>query len=239
MFQWTDESIDWWKRAVPYSDYYKILIRIFREYLSRDETIFDIGCGLGNVSLELSPFVRRIKGFDINERVLNEFKKEIQRRGIDNISVSSEKWEKFKEPKCDTVIACSFGIMKNDLNSFLKIARKQVLVVRGRKEDPGMPVLPQGKEYRAGEEEKYLQEQKIPYYKRIVYAEFGQPLRSREEAVEFVRFYGMNDEEKINAFLDNKLITLQQGRDRYFLPNRKEVVIFVIPKEDRRDEKRK
>ena len=231
MFRWTEESIDWWKRAVPYSNYYKCLAGELRKYIDERERVFDIGCGLGNVSLELCPFVRRITGYDIDDTVLKEFEKEVRRRSIDNIDISIEKWECCPDHSCDTVIACSFGIMEDDLHQFLRIARKQVIVVRGRKEDSGMEVLPQGREYKAGKEERYLIDNHIPYQKKSFYADFGQPLRSREEAERFLTFYGMTNKDEINAFLDRNLVRTGSGGEQYFLPNRKEVVMLVIPKE--------
>lgn len=238
MFQWTEESIDWWKRAVKCNDYYEVLSKKLSHMIGEQEKVYDIGCGLGYLSMELHSYVGNITGFDIDQRVLDDFKRELEKRKIGNVQVSNERWEDLPPNSCDTLLACSFGILEEHFEQFLKLAGRQVIIIRGKKARPE-ELLPQGASIKADCDEEFLKKHHIVYRKETVMADFGQPLKSMEEAERFVTFYGMDQKKSIDQFLEKNLYTEEGKGGKYFLPNHKEMVIFVIDKEENQSEKGK
>lgn len=236
MFRWTEESIRWWQRARAYTNHYKEMAELVLPYLEKDETLFDIGCGLGYIDIELAPCVKQIKAFDIEEKVLRELKKEVEIHKRTNISVSNENWLKLPDQSCDSLLACSFGSMEEYLEDFLRIAGKQVLILKrnrskfSQKYYKGKPV------YSVAGCESYLKENKIPFEKVSVYSDFGQPLESLEEAEAFVLFHRINGNEPIKEYLEQHLEPGRYGYP-YYLSNRKEMSLFIISKENLLDEK--
>ena len=231
MFIWTDESIELWKRAERYTDHYKNLCRELKSYVDKDDEIYDIGCGLGFIDLELSPYVKSIRSFDIEKRVLDELNKSANNKGIHNISTSSNDWTKEEDGCCDTVLACSFGNLVDCLDDFLRMARNQVIIVKRHKPKVTKKYIPCKVAFSAQASEDYLIERGINYKKISFQSEFGQPLDSYEEALYFVRFHGMNRGEPEGKFLKENLISGEEYGYKYYLPNKKDMVIFVISKE--------
>ena len=239
MFIWTDKSIELWQRAERFTDHYKELCNELIPYVDLDEEIYDIGCGLGYIDLELSPYVKSIRSFDVEKRVLDELKKSADKKGITNISTSRNDWTREEDNCCDTVLACSFGNLVECLDDFLRMAKKQVLIVKRHKPKLTKKYIPGKVAFSAQASEEYLKERGINYNKISFQSEFGQPLKSYEEALDFVRFHGMNRGEPEEKFLEENLISGEKYGYKYYLPNKKDMVIFIISKEQLCSEKRK
>ena len=111
MFLWTDDSIKLWKRAEKYTDHYKILGNELINYINKDEEVYDIGCGLGFVDIEMAPYVKSIKGFDIENKVLTELEKTSKRKAIKNIRVSNSDWTKEGDGSCDTPLETLWNVL--------------------------------------------------------------------------------------------------------------------------------
>ena len=232
MFRWTDESIELWERAEKYTDHYRKLEKKLEEVIDKEDIVYDIGCGLGFVDIELAQHVKAIKGFDIEQRVLNELEKNAKDSGIYNISVSSEDWTKLKDNSCDTLMACSFGNIVECLDDFLRIAKKQIVLVKRLKVKPSKKYVAGIKAFSAEASEEYLKERGIEYTKTVFESEFGQPLKSYDEALWFTEFHGMNRGVPVEEFLKENLMSGEKYGYEYYLPNKKDMVIFVINKGD-------
>lgn len=238
MFRWTDESIKWWQRARTYTSHYKEMAQMVLPYLEKEEMVYDIGCGLGYIDLELAAHVGKIRCFDIEKKVLKELEKEAENQNIRNLSVSNENWLQLPNDSCDTLLACSFGSLEEYLDDFLRIAKKQVLILKrnrskfSQKHCEGKPL------YSVAGSEYYLKENKIPFQKVSVYSDFGQPLESLEEAAKFVSFHRINGSEPVKEYLEQHLEPGRYGYP-YYLSNRKEMSLFIIPKKNETDEKGK
>ncbi len=238
MFKWTDESIKWWKRARTYSSHYKEMAQLVLPYLEEKEVVYDIGCGLGYIDLELAPYVQKIKCFDVEEKVLLELQEEALRENVDNLFATKEEWLKLPDQSCDTVLACSFGSLEEYFEDFMRIAKKQVLILKRNRSKFAQKYYEGKPLYSVAGCERYLSENEIPYKKICVYSDFGQPLESLEEAEKFVAFHRINGDEPAKKYLEQHLESGKYGYP-YYLSNRKEMSLFVIPKGETTDEKRK
>lgn len=230
MFVWTDKSIELWKRAEKYTDHYKKLGDRLKDLIGKDQKVYDIGCGLGFIDLELACNVKCIKAFDIEQRVLDELEKNAERKNICNITVCSNDWTREEDNSCDTLLACSFGNIAVCLDDFLRIAKNQVILVKRHKAKPSKKYIPGVKAFSGEASEAYLKDKGIDYEKYFFESEFGQPLESYEEAVWFSEFHGMNKNMPVEEFLDKNLISGEKYGYKYYLPNKKDMVIFIIKK---------
>ena len=231
MFRWTDESIALWERAEKYTDHYRELGVRLEELIGENHRVYDMGCGLGFIDLELADHVKSIKAFDIEPKVLNELEKNAEKKNINNITVCNTDWTKEKDNSCDTLLACSFGNIVECLDDFLRIAKDQVILVKRHKAKPSKKYVPGVRAFSAEASEEYLQERGIKYTKTLFKSEFGQPLKSYEEALWFTEFHGMNRKMPVKEFLEENLMSGEKYGYEYYLPNKKDMVIFVIKKE--------
>ncbi|HWQ75689.1 MAG TPA: hypothetical protein VN441_10260, partial [Syntrophomonas sp.] len=77
--------------------------------------------------------------------------------------------------------------------------------------------------------EQALRNQDLMYSLREVGLEFGQPLRSREEAAEFVKAQASGiSEDDLEAFLAQRLTETGQEEYPFYIPNLKTFGIFEI-----------
>ncbi|PAF50457.1 class I SAM-dependent methyltransferase [Helicobacter sp. 13S00477-4] len=93
------------------------------EYLDLNyiETLIDIGCGGGNLALQIQKaqiFVKDFIGIDISAQMLSQHPKKIQH--IDNISLICDDFEKFAFEEYDVGIAASSLQWAKDIESLLE-----------------------------------------------------------------------------------------------------------------------
>ena len=228
MFRWTEKSIELWQRAEKYTDHYVELGNSLKKFIKADHSVYDIGCGLGFVDLELAPYVKNIKAFDIEQRVLDILNKNAVNKNINNLEICNNDWTKESDNSCDTLMACSFGNIVECFDDFMRIAKDQVILVKRYRSKDKKKYVPGRRAFSAEATEAYLRDRNIVYDKYIFESEFGQPLVSYEEAVWFSEFHGMNRSVPVEDFLKENLITVKDSEYKYYLPNKKEMVIFII-----------
>lgn len=236
MFIWTEQSIQWYEDATEWTGYHERAARKLSEFalLDRDDVVCDVGCGTGTLSAGLAPFVRRILSVDVDERALQCLRGRIRQRQITNIEVIVSDYTRLPADFCDVVVACSFGVFGKNGSSFLKLAKKRLVMVK-RKFLPSQEGF--SKDYGRGNlaymDEAYLNEHSIPYRTESYEDDFGQPFRSREEAVRYVEHYRLNPaDESVDAFLERRMSQTGDAVFPYYIPNPMENCILIIEKSD-------
>ena len=134
-----DRGKDWSKAAEKYSEraskdnYTEQLIS--KMILSKEDTLLDVGCGEGSVTIPLSKEVKSITAIDATDKMLEILDEKIKSEGIENIKtvkddvndVNLEKYGKF-----DVVLASRVvnGIKspKNVFSNFNEMANKYVFI---------------------------------------------------------------------------------------------------------------
>ena len=133
----------------------------------------------------------------------------------------------------DTVILCFFGRLteNNNFAAYQALCRKRLIVVSSGSVRSGIApsgVSRHGKE-RAPEITAFLRERGANFSLKQAELEFGQPLDSPEDAVQFVRHYTPECSiEQARAHGKAHLRRLSDGR--YYLPNLKKCAIFIVQK---------
>lgn len=134
-----DRGKDWSKAAVKYSEraskdnYTEQLIS--KMIISKEDTVLDVGCGEGSVTIPLSKEVKSITAIDATDKMLEILDEKIKSEGIENIKtvkddvndVNLEKYGKF-----DIVLASRVvnGIKspKKVFSNFNEMANKYVFI---------------------------------------------------------------------------------------------------------------
>ncbi len=101
--------------------------------VNSNDTILDIGCASGGISIPIAPKVKSVTGIDISGKMIAFFEKNITEYSLDNINTIIGQWEDVATqasfPKHDIVIAsrCLSGPeLKEKLKKINKIASKKV-----------------------------------------------------------------------------------------------------------------
>lgn len=234
MFTWTTRSIQFYKQAAAMSNYHQILKNKMMPFISEDDHVLDVGCGLGLLSLQLAEISKEVTAFDRDEDALNILAANIKRQAITNIFVQQGDWnEMVRKPKWDVVVASFFGKMTDEMDKLLQICKKKVIVITSKGSSPNfLPGKGKGvhKELVGAEIEQLKETFNIVHCEEMK-IEFGQPFETMEEAYRFVSHYRENaDEETIKNHLQKFVVPLANKDFPYYLPNLKNIIIYVVEK---------
>lgn len=235
MFIWTKESIQLFKNAAEYNQYHEFLRTKFQCFIGKDDTVLDLGCGLGYLTLKLAPECQRITAMDVDQDALAVLRGNKSQYHLDNIEVVQQDWTEISaDQKWDVVVVCFFGQLRRDLDAFINLCNKKVIAVVANGNDPHfLPknMLDRHKD-KAEDLKNFLSKRyKVESYEQATIA-FGQPFVSYDEAYAFVKHYRpKNDHSDIQAHLEKYLVSANQPPYQYELPNQKEIGIFVIEKQ--------
>ena len=222
MERWTDQTILWYAAAVEYTKFGRKLADILTEYLPVNETVCDLGCGIGYLALELAARGYAVTAMDREPVPLNWLRKESAWRNS-HLTVLEQDWHKLAvEPRWDNVVMVCSG-RTEDTGTFRRFCRKRLIVVDRLsrtshvRADGGLSAvrleLPQDVEHNC-----------LAHWTFSL--EFGQPLTSRKEARAYITHYGGGAAEEVT------LSTLQETWDPdypFYLPHRKDMRLTVYP----------
>ena len=113
MFQWNEEMVRFMRDASEYSDYHRRLVQWMLPDLHPGDHICDAGCGLGYLSLALSPYVRRVTAADRSQEALSVLRENCTRRAVHNIDIrSGDIRADSPDAAYDAMVFCFFGIIE-------------------------------------------------------------------------------------------------------------------------------
>ena len=230
-FMWNERNIQWFSDASAYTGFHRELAQKIAPYLRRSDTLLDAGCGLGRLDLELAMYVSEITAVDISEDALDALRRGAAHSGIQNISTRCCDASSLSE--CFDVVLLSFFGQFNTPD-FLRLCRRKLIrIVSAENKSSLYP-----ERHRRGEKDtvpivqRELKAQGIRFQTERYSIEFGQPFRSRADAELFVLQNAPGaSREEISDFLDQNLVPAERGGFPFYLPNQKELGIFIIDKE--------
>ncbi len=236
MFQWNEEMVRFMRDASECGDYHQRLVRWMLPDLHPADHICDAGCGLGYLSLALSPYVRRVTAADRSEEALSVLRENCVRRGIGNIDILPGDLLCAAPPApYDAMVFSFFGRMEE----IAAIARAQcrgtvfVFKIYYTTRRISVERHPLGHEgFRAGAE--WLTARGIPFVSAELELELGQPLRSMAEARRFFALYSRDADKSLitDAFLLEKLVPTGQAEYPWYQPHTRPVGCLKFSSED-------
>lgn len=237
-FFWSGQTLKWYRSAAEYSCYHAELAKLVAPAFADCETVCDLGCGTGLLSLALLSYLPRITALDRDTGALSALKEQagdypglcIRQADAMNL-VPKDRW--------DGILLSFFGRISVDdhFRYFMEHCNRTLVCIVNtsvKSSFSSTGVSSMKKEY-SDQVERFLMEREIPYTRQDAVLEFGQPLNTLEEARDFINHYSppgceVTDE----AGLIHILERLPDGR--WYLPHRKKIGIFVINKEDLQNE---
>lgn len=232
-FVWTKQRIDWYLDASRYGGFHQRLADTIRPYLLPQDRLCDLGCGLGRLDLVLAPAVRHITCVDTDETVLASLRQEAKANGIANLSALCADVRDMRDV-FDVAIMAFFGHPPGMMMDCLRLTSRALIRIANVHAN-GASLQPGGhskKRETARDIAALLDGAGRKYRLLLDTFEFGQPLRSQEDAADFLRCNTPAiPEEELRAFLAETLVATGRADFPFYLPGKKELGIFIIDAE--------
>jgi len=216
---WTDQSIDWFVRASEASSYHSLLSDRIADLIAPYKSILEFGCGLGYEAENLHKKGLQVKALDDNEKVIELATK---RSGLDIFHHADAKQCK---DTADVLLCINYGHLdtNDELSGLLSHAAKRLIYVlsrhNGHKTDT--------REDRTDKVRNLMKESSFNFSESSISLDFDQPLKSLEEAEEFINFTYLG--KHTNEYL-NFVEKTDDPKFPYVFRNRKELSVFVLNK---------
>lgn len=233
MYHWTADGIGWMADASRQTDFYRLLAAELAPYLKPEDRICDAGCGLGFLSLALSPYVRSVTAAERDPQALAVLERELSRRQIENVYPCCTDVLTHTPPqRYDAMVFCFFGSMDELLAVASAQCRGRVLVVKRDHTDHRFTVTKQPLDGTHGVEAacRRLEELGIPYDLKRTAFRFDQPFRSWEDARRFFALYRRGDDAALitDDFLRERLERTDDPQFPWRLPSLRRLGLLAL-----------
>lgn len=174
-------------------------------HLDQKTHICDAGCGLGYLSLALSPYAGHITAVDRNPDAVTVLADNCRRLGIGNITPRcGDIADVVPEVPYDAMVFCFFGGIQEILSTAKRQCDGQIFIITRNYTTHRFSVgSHKTGSYGYATTKELLEQLAIPFEEQTMELEFGQPFRSLEDARRFFETYS-KDADK-NAITDEFL----------------------------------
>ena len=231
-FSWNEQTIQWFLDASAYTEFHKTLAQKIKPYLEPNCTLCDAGCGLGRLDLELAAHVRELTAIDVSAHAIDVLRCDAKKLGFANLH--TEVCDADTLTKAFDIVVLSFFGQSNMLH-FLKLCRHRLIRIVSADNKSGL--YPE--HYRCTVKDTVpivcteLETQGIRYKLELYSFEFGQPLRSWRDAELYVLHNAPEaTAEEVRDFLNENITDTGRDDFPFYLPNQKNLGIFIIDKEE-------
>ena len=200
MFSWSADTVRFMADACRRTDFHEKLTALLLPYLKPTDHICDAGCGLGYLSLALSPHAARVTAAERDAAALSVLRQELDARGITNVTPLCADVLAYTPPvPFDAMVFCFFGSMEEILSAARAQCCGTVLAVVRDDARHRFSGAPRG-DSRHGFRRAcaVLDERAIPYTAHRAALRFPQPLRTRDDARAFLSLYGGGEAQMSN-----------------------------------------
>ena len=210
--------------AAGETDFHRCLAAELLPYLTPEDAVCDAGCGLGHLSLALSPYVRTVTAVEREQRALAVLERELALRHIENVYPCCEDvFAHRPEKPYDAMVFCFFGSIEEILAAAARCCRGTVLaVVRNdaRHRFSGKSRGPGRHSYETAC--RILTEKGISFTTRTASFAFDQPFRSLEAARRFFELYGGSEDWR------SRLVETGDPEFPWHLPSRRDFGLITF-----------
>ena len=237
LFHWNEKSILWYQNAANYGSYHEQLAKHLLPHMNSKSRVCDLGCGVGYLTKELAPFVKEITGCDSNPKAIEFLQQQIEEHHLDNVEAMLADVEQIAPPTVpyDAIILCLFGGLRTCYDQVSQWTDKKIIYISSIKEKHAFYAGYKKNSGETAEETRdFLIGRGLKFHVETMKLPFGQPLKSMEEAIDFVRHYDKTStRQEIYDYLNEKLIIKQEDETYpFYLPNEKKLAMFVIERNE-------
>lgn len=237
MFIWSEKTLNWLENAAEFTGYYESIAKSFRPYLSDQDSLCEIGCGLGYLALACAGSVKHVTAVDISPEAIARTERLLKKHQVSNVTPLTMDWLELPEQKQFDIITFSyFSAIKKNWDKLNKLCRKYIIAILANGQSGSnlnCKLYTSQLDSPSGREtifniSAFLDEKGVGYHLIQQELEFGQPLTSYEDGKAYLnRYYKLHKEEDIQAYLD-KHLHYNQEKGFYYLPKRKKSGILII-----------
>jgi len=236
MFKWEPDMIRFMKDASEYGDFNEKLAELIASYIDKNSHICDAGCGLGYLSLALSPYAKQVTAVDINENALSVLKENLLKRGIVNVDtycgdIMSARFEK----PFDHITLCFFGNIEEILAVSKRCCTGRIFAIMRNYSNHRFSVSSIKREPGGSEDAcRFLDNLAIPYVRRDLTIEMGQPFKDLKDARLFFETYSRDGDKSLitEEFIKSRLVATGREDFPFYMPNERKVSFITFKVSD-------
>ncbi|MBQ0038318.1 MAG: class I SAM-dependent methyltransferase [Clostridiales bacterium] len=232
MYEWKTEHIRFMRDAAAYGNYHQKLAEKLLPHLKQGGRICDAGCGMGYLTQALLPYFSEVTACDISAKALDELR--YRAGGESNLrTICGDIADNPPTVPYDGMVFCLFGAP----GLVLRVAKQQCsgvvcVICRGslrHRFSIGEEVLHTDG---VGNLEQLLKKNVIPFSREEFTPEFGQPFRTRQEAVAFFRLYNCGDASPTEEDVAAQLTETGRTDFPFYLPQKKDLALLCFDSRD-------
>jgi protein-L-isoaspartate O-methyltransferase len=236
MFLWEPEKVRYMKEAYEYNETHLAVGAKVAELLPSAAHVCDAGCGLGYLSLALSPYFKKVTAIDRATGPLDVLRQNISTDHIENIDViETDIFMHVPLKPYDAMVFSMFG----DVVENLRLAKVQcsgtvIMIFKSWESHRfAMKNRPIHK-CTLGHSKEALEALNIPYELETMRLKMGQPFYSKEDAVAFYQLYSREAHPHQIDFNAIKARVSRNHSERFplYSPMDREVGIFSVKTSD-------
>lgn len=224
MERWSPDAIGFMRDASEYGSFYRELRDVLLPYLSKEDTVLDAGCGLGYLAQAIAGDCRAVVAADRAEAAINaagrrEFPQNMELRCADVFTLT----ERF-----DVLLCSYFGRSEEVLRLREALAPKRTIVIQRNCAEHRFSIGEA--EVRHGWQgmDACLTERGIPFEKKAVSLEFGQPFRTLADALRFFNLYNKSSAAVTEEAVASMLLRIRDATYAYYLPQKRDMNLYVF-----------
>lgn len=229
MLSWTEEQTRFMREATEFEGFNYRLAEMILPYLEPNGTLCDAGCGLGYLSAALSPHAQRIACVDINPRAIDFAKTMLQQKGCANVEAVCEDMRQC-QGMFDNLVFCLYGSIEEAVAIARRCCRYKAVMIKHNYTEHRFSVQKrEGHMDHYASALDYLKAQGIQAEHYSFTLRMGQPFRNLAEARRFFELYSHDEDPGLitEAFVKSKLIPIQRGEYRYYMPHDRQLGLLV------------
>ena len=229
MQRWGADAIRFMTDASEYGEYYRQLTAELLPYLPRNGHVCDAGCGLGYLAQEMSQYCANVTAIDRSEAATQAMKK---RDLPQNMQVLCEDIFTLQE-QFDAMVFCYFGRTDEILSLAKKLCKGNILIVKRECAEHKFSIGEVTHRRHTVEDTIHtLENLGVPYVRKQISLEMGQPFRNIDDAMTFFRLYNKSDREVELQEVSDRLISTENPEFPLYLPSQRNMELIVFSAKD-------
>lgn len=231
-YRWSDDRIRFMEDAGRHTELYRLAAQKLAELTPQGGSVCDAGCGLGFSSIELARWFEQVTAVDISAQALEILAKNAR---VENIRIiEGDVFRRCPKERYQAMLFCCFG----RADEIVEAARRQcdgtVLVIQKIARSHRFSTQKVAREsFSFSQLELGMQRRNIPYRVWRESVEFGQPLRSIDDGIRFMKLYNRADPDEVTEeYVKARVVEQEDVEFPYYLPMRNEMGFLAFDAAD-------
>ena len=224
MQRWGADAIKFMRDASEYNVFNEELITEIQDFLPADGHICDAGCGLGYLSEQLAKVCKTVTAVDLSEPAISFAKKRHRSENLEFLCCDIETLSE----QFDAMVFCYFGRTNEILQISRKLCLGNVVIVKRNCSEHRFSLQEVSRKHTVDDTSAFLTQYGIPFYKKKISLELGQPFRSVEDAVRFFQQYDKSNSIIHADMILPRLQKIEHPEYRFYLPEKRSMELIVF-----------